>query len=94
MTYVMGQVPVTAGGAVVPLFTVPSGLCNVTFWNSATSGTVYVGSGTGVTSTNGLQCHSIPTSFFSYTGSGGQTFYGTAATANGQINYIICTDQR
>lgn len=89
----MGQVNVVAS-ATVPLFTVPSGLCNVTFWN--VSGlNVYVGTGTALTSSNGLQCHSIPTNFFTYVGSKGATFYGcgTAAASNtATVNYIISTD--
>lgn len=77
----------------VPLFTVPAGLCNVTFWNvSATN--VYVGTSTLVTSANGLVCHSIPTNFFTYVGSRGATFYGAnpSASTAGSINFIISTD--
>ena len=88
----MGQVPVS-NSATVPVFTVPSGLCNVTFWN-VSAGTVYLGTSTAVTTTNGLQCHSIPTSFFNYVSSKSVTFYGanTSGTA-ATINYIIVTDQ-
>lgn len=91
MTYIMGQAtcPTTS---TVPLFTVPAGLCNVTFWNIS-SPTVYVGTSTAVTATNGLQCHSIPTNFFTYVGSRGATFYGANTSATpGQINFIISTD--
>ena len=95
MAYVMGQVTV-ASGSTVPLFTVPPSLCNVTFWNSSTSATniVSVGTSTAVTSANGLQCHSIPTSFNSYVSSRGATFYGANTSGtNGLINYVIVTDQ-
>jgi hypothetical protein len=94
VAYVMGQIVValnTTGP--VPLFRVPAGLCNVTFWNGSLTGTVYVGSSTSVTSANGLQCHSIPTSFFNYVSSAGSQFYGTAATGAGTISYIIVTAQ-
>lgn len=94
MAYIMGQVNVVQGGSTVPLFVVPASLCNVTFWNSATAIT-YVGTSKNVTATNGMQCHSIPTSFFSYVGCAGATFYGMAPTGTGataQINYIISTD--
>jgi hypothetical protein len=93
MAYVMGSVVVSTGQAPIPLFNVPPGLCNVTFWNNALTGTVYVGTSTAVTSNNGLQCHSIPTNFFSYISNKGATFYGTAATQAGTVNYIIVTNQ-
>ena len=91
MSYIMGQATTPTTGT-VPLFTVPSGLCNVTFWN-VSAGNVYIGTSTATTVNNGLQCHSIPTNFFTYVGSRGATFYGanTSATA-GQVNYIISTD--
>jgi hypothetical protein len=68
----------------------------VTFWNSSTSATnvVSVGTSTAVTSANGLQCHSIPTSFFSYVSSRGTTLYGANTSGSvGLINYVISTDQ-
>lgn len=90
----MGQIVVSTGtSGPVPLFRMPAGLANVTFWNGSLTGTVYVGTSTAVTSANGLTCHSIPTSFFNYVSSGGAQFYGTAATAPGTISYIIVTDQ-
>lgn len=77
----------------VPLFTVPSGLCNVTFWN-VSAPNIYIGTSTAVTASNGLVCHSIPTNFFSYVSSKSVTFYGanTSATA-GVVNFIIVTNQ-
>jgi len=91
MTYVMGQATCPTG-SVNSLFTVPPGLCNVTFWN-VSAPTVYVGTSTAVTSLNGLTCHSIPTSFFSYVSSRGTTFYGTASSSGALVNYVIVTDQ-
>lgn len=91
MAYVMGQVSITA--STLPMFTVPPGLCNVTFWN-VSAVNVYVGTSTAVTTTNGLQCHSIPTNFFTYVSSRGATFYGANPTAStAVVNYIISTDQ-
>lgn len=87
----MGQVSVAAN--TLPLFTVPAGLCNVTFWN-VSAVNVYVGTSTSVTTTNGLQCHSIPTSFNNYVSSRGATFYGANPTAStAVVNFIIVTDQ-
>jgi hypothetical protein len=87
-----GSVPVTVGttGAIL-LLRVPPGICNVTFWNTSATGTLYVGLGTAVTTANGLQSHTIPTPFFTYMGSQGATLYGTAATATCTFNYIMST---
>jgi hypothetical protein len=91
VTYVMGQVNVY--NATVPVFTLPAGLCNCTFWNvSATN--LYLGTNAAVTISNGLQCHSIPTNFFTYVSNKGATIYGANPTAfTATINYIIVTDQ-
>lgn len=87
----MGQVNVI--NTTAPIFTVPSGLCNVTFWN-VSNVNCYVGTSTRVTTANGLQCHSIPTSFSNYVSSPGATFYGANPTAStATVNYIIVTDQ-
>jgi hypothetical protein len=91
MAYVMGQATVPTGTCAT-LFSTPAGLCNVTFWN-VSAGTVYTGTSTSLTTSNGLQCHSIPTNFFTYVGSKNATFYGTCPTAGGAtVNYIITTD--
>ncbi len=92
MAYVMGQATAPSTNTVA-LFTVPAGLCNVTFWNVSTPN-VYVGTSTAVTATNGLVCHSIPTSFMNYVSSKGATFYGANTSATGGVvNYIIVTAQ-
>jgi hypothetical protein len=85
-----------ATGTTAALFTIPPGLCNVTFWNSSTvaSNVVSVGTSTAVTSANGLQCHSIPTNFFSYVSSKSATLYGANTSGStGFINFVISTDQ-
>lgn len=90
----MGQVPVVATSAPTPLFVLPPALCNVTFWNAAST-VCYIGTGTVLTTTNTLVCHSIPTSFFSYVSGGGTTFYGSAPTSGtALINFILVTDQK
>lgn len=86
----MGQATCPSTGT-VPLFTVPAGLCNVTFWNVST-GIVYVGTSTNTTTGNGLQCHSIPTNFYTYVGSRGATFYGVTSGGTATVNYLITTD--
>lgn len=86
----MGQATVPTGGtAGTALFSTPAGLCNVTFYNLGN--TAYIGTSPFVNANNGLQCHSIPTNFFTYVGSRSATFYGSAATAT-VINYVITTD--
>jgi hypothetical protein len=89
----MGQVVMSTAATIQPLFRMPAGLCNVTFWNNTAAATIYVGSSTSVTSANGLVCHSIPTSFFQYVSSGGTQFYGTVASGPATVSYIIVTDQ-
>lgn len=93
MALVMGAATVPASST-VPLFSIPASLCNVTFYNVNTAATtVYIGTSTALTSTNGLQCHSIPTSFFTYVGNKGATLYATTGgTVASSINYIITTD--
>ena len=92
MTYVMGQATAPTS-ATVALFTLPAGLCNCTFWN-VTGGTVYIGTSIAVTATNGLQCHSIPTNFFTYVSTRGATLYGANVSGTGAaVNYMIVTDQ-
>lgn len=92
MSYVMGQAAV-GSTSTVPIFTIPGGLCNVTFWNTSTPN-IYVGTSTAVTSSNGLVCHSIPTNFFTYVSSKGAVLYGANTSAtSGIVNYVIVTDQ-
>ena len=92
MAYVMGQATVPSAST-VKLFTIPSGLCNATFWNVSTPN-IYVGTSSAVTAVNGLVCHSIPTSFSNYVSSSGATFWGANTSATGGIvNYVIVTAQ-
>ena len=89
----MGQVVMSTAATVQPMFRMPAGLCNVTFWNNTTSATIYIGTSTAVSSSSGLVCHSIPTSFYQYVSSGGAQFYGTVASGPATVSYIIVTDQ-
>jgi hypothetical protein len=93
MPYIMGQATVPASNTVA-VFSVPASYCNVTFYNTNTAATnVYVGTSTLVSSSNGLICHSIPTSFSAFMGTKGATFYATTGGATpSSINYLIVTD--
>lgn len=88
MALIMGNATVPTSGT-VPLFFLPAGQCNVTFWNPSTSGTAYVGSGTAVSSANGLQCHSIPTSFNTYIGNKGMQLYAVSNGTPCTVQYIL-----
>lgn len=91
----MGAATVPSGTAGTLLFNVPPSWCAVTFYN-LTAIPVWIGTSTAVTSVNGLQCHSIPTSFTTFTGSRGGGIYGTTGstvnTSVSTIQYIISTD--
>ena len=89
----MGQVVMSTAATVQQMFRLPAGLCNVTFWNNTNAATIYVGSSTTVTASNGLVCHSIPTNFYQYVSSGAATFYGTVSSGPATVSYIIVTDQ-
>jgi hypothetical protein len=89
---VMGNATVPSSNTVAA-FTVPPGLSNVTIFNNNTAATnVYVGTSVKVSSSNGLVCHSLPTSFNAYPGSAGCTIYATTGGATASsLNYIIST---
>ena len=94
-----GRCVLTMGNATVPsaktvpIFTVPPGFCNVTFWNIGVN-TVFIGTGTVTTSSNGMTCHSVPTSIDSYLTSTSVTFYGANTAASGaSVQYVISSDQ-
>lgn len=91
----MGSATVPASTTGTLLFMIPASLCNVTFYNLGAS-TCWLGTSTATTSANGLQCHSIPTSFFAYVGNKGTGIYGaaggTASTYATSVQYIINTD--
>lgn len=92
MAYIFGQTTVS-NGSTAPVFTLPAGLCNVTFWNVST-GAVYIGTSLNVSASNGMQCHSIPTSFYGYVSSKGNTLYGANTSGNAAtVQYVISTDQ-
>lgn len=89
---IMGSATVPSGTVGTALFPVPAGLCNVTFYNISTA-VVWLGTSTATTSVNGMQCHSIPTSFVTYVGSQGARIYGTTGSASSvaTVQYLIST---
>lgn len=92
MPMIMGNATVPASST-VPVFTVPPSYCSVTFYNINTAAAVYLGTNSAGTTTNGFQCHSIPTSFQTFIGSKGGTFWGTTGSATASsVQFIIVTD--
>lgn len=94
MPLIMGQATVPSGGGVVPCFEVPPGPCSVTWYNLNTLNTIYLGTSTAVTATNGLAVHNVPVTFQGFMTSRGTQVYGTTGTfPTGILNYLIMTDQ-
>ena len=96
MAVIMGGATVPSGTTGTALFTVPPSYCNVTFYNLSAAA-VWVGTSTAVTSANGAQCNSIPTTFQTFAGSKGATFYGTcgstAASSAATVQFLMSTDR-
>jgi hypothetical protein len=91
MAYQLGSWNVP-GSSTVPVFMIPA-LCNITFYNIGVQ-QVYLGTTPQVSSANGLVCHSIPTSFFTYVGSRGTQIYATTGNATaGTLNFVLVSDQ-
>jgi hypothetical protein len=95
MALIMGAATVPSGTTGTLAFRLPAGQCNVTFYNLS-GPIIWVGTSTAVTSANGLQCHSIPTSFNTYIGNAGVGLYATtgstAAASAATLNYILNTN--
>ena len=95
MPIIMGNATVPAGTTGTFLFAVPPSYCNVTFYNIGTVAT-WLGTSAGVTSTNGMLCHSLPTNFQTFMGSKGGSIFGTtgstAASSAATVQYVIVTD--
>jgi hypothetical protein len=96
MTYIMGSATVPSGTTGTLLFNIPPSYAATTFFNISAA-TVWLGTNTAVTSANGVQCHSIPTTLNSFASSRGVGVYGTtgstAASSVATIQYFIVTDQ-
>ena len=90
MAVIIGNATVPSSGT-VSLFSLPASQCNVTLWQIGT-GLAYIGTSKTVSSTSGLQCHSIPTSFFNYVGNAGGTLWATSNGTACSIQYILVTN--
>lgn len=92
MAVVIGQMSIP-GSATVPAFTIPSGPCSVT-WYSLSVQAIFLGTSNQVSSVNGLNCHSVPTSMQGYMTSKGSQIWATTGNATAAtLNYAIITDQ-
>ena len=91
MSVIVGQVTVPANSTVAA-FRLPSGLCNFTLYQPTTAQAVYVGSGTAVTSTNGLPVPVTPLNQETYVNNAGVTYYATTGNNTASsFQYIIST---
>ena len=90
-----GQAGILPGTAATALFTAPPGLCSVTFYNLGPT-LAWMGTGTAVTSANGMLISTVPVNYEGYTGSRAPTtFYGTTgstvSTSVATIQYLVVT---
>lgn len=82
-----------AGTTPTAVFTIPPGWCSVTFYSTVATGTLYIGAGTALTSSNGYAVTTSPTSFQAYGTSKGQQLYGiNTAGSTLPVNYIISSE--
>jgi hypothetical protein len=100
MSLYMGQWGVSTG--TIATFNIPPGVYNITMYNISTLATIYMALGTSptvapnLTITNGLQLHSIPTTWNGYQGERGGTMWllNTLATSTVPVNYILSTQEQ
>ena len=90
MSLNMGQYSVTG---TVPTFTVPPGPCAVTMWVS--TGAVYTGTSTALTTANGMSVPTYPVTFQGFGGSQGAQIYATTGntTSTVAIHYVVSSDK-
>lgn len=82
----------TAGAAAVRLLTVPAGPCSLLISNAGTASPVYVGMGTGVTTTNGFPVPSgalSPTVIPVYAGSAGGVMSVVCASGSASVSWLV-----
>ncbi len=90
MAIIMGQAAVAG---TVQIFTIPPGACSVTFYSTAATGQLYLGTSSRLTAANGFGVTTTPASFETFPSSQGASVYGlnTAATTL-PVNYVISTE--
>jgi len=90
MAIIMGQAAVAG---TVPLFTIPPGACSVTFYSTAATGQLYLGTSSKLTASNGYGVATNPTMFETFPSSQGATVFGlNTASTTIPVNYIISTE--
>ena len=90
MAISMGQWAVSG---TAPIFTIPPGPVAVTMY--VTTGAVYTGLSTSVSTVSGMSVPTTPVTFTAFPGSQGAQLYATVGTAatTVTINYIVSTDR-
>lgn len=93
MAVIMQQFTVTSATAAI--FNIPPGYFYASMYNSAanTAVTAYLGTSPGVSATNGMVMHSVPTSFQGSMTSKGALVYGFATGGTAILNLLMITDQ-
>jgi len=91
MALIVGQAAVAG---TVQIFTIPPGACSVTFYSTAATGQLYLGTSSRLTAANGFGVTTTPASFETFPSSQGTSVYGlnTAASSTLPVNYIISTE--
>lgn len=90
MALIMGQAAVAG---TKQIFTIPPGACSVTFYSASTAGTLYMGTSSNLSASNGYAVPTAPTTFKAFSSSQGANVYGLNSTAGTiAINYIISTE--
>lgn len=84
MAITMGQYTVPSSST-VPVFTVPSGPCAVSFFLQ--SGSAFIGMSTAVSTSNGMSVPTAPFSFQGFSGSAGHQLW--ACGGPGAISYVV-----
>ena len=91
MSIILGSATVPSSSTVA-VFTLPAGLCNFTIYQPTNPQTVYVGSSTAVSSTNGLPVPVTPAGQETYVAGRGVTWYATTGNNTASsFSYMIST---
>jgi hypothetical protein len=90
MPVIMQQFSV--GTSTVPIFTIPPGSFSCSLF-AGTAATVYLGMGTGVTTTNGYVVPNSPAQFGGFLTTRGGQVYGFGSSTAATLNLIMVTDQ-
>jgi hypothetical protein len=84
---IMGQFMVS-GTSPTAYISIPTGSYSMVMYTTAAT-TVFMGTGTALTSTNGFALHTVPTAWTGFQGEAGSSLYAIATTGTVPVNYIL-----